>query len=198
MLYSFVKVLLRFLTLFVFRIKTIGKSNVPSENGAIYAVNHRSWWDAIMILMTSPRKLSFMAKSELFENKFLGAVIRRFGAFPVKRGKGDIGAVKTSLQILNGGGIMMICPEGTRVKSGQRVEIKPGVAMLATHAKVPIVPVGISGKYKWLHKVTVTYGEPIYLDEYFDEKLSIEKLKEISESVMDRVYTMCKAAEVSK
>lgn len=192
MLYKTVKVLLRFLTLFIFRLKTEGKKNVLPEGGAILAVNHRSWWDALIILMTSPRRLAFMAKSELFKNKLLGSVIRAFGAFPVKRGKGDIGAVKTSLQILNSGNVMMMCPEGTRVKEGEHAEIKPGVAMLATHAKVPVIPVCITGKYRWMHKITVSYGEPIYLDEYYGEKLSIEKLKEISEFIMDRVYSLGK------
>ena len=91
--------------------------------------------------------------------------------------------------------IMIMFPEGKRVREGEKADIKPGVAMIATHAKVPVVPVAISGKYRWLHRVTITYGEPIYLDEYYDEKLSEEKLTEISTSIMNRVYSMGAAAE---
>ncbi len=195
MVYYIAKGILRFATFFIFRIKTVGKENVMKEGGAIFAINHRSNWDPLVVMMTSPRKLSFMAKSELFKNKIFGAFLRKFGAFPVHRGKGDIGAIKTSLSILKNKQIMIMFPEGKRVREGEKADIKPGVAMIATHAKVPVVPVAISGKYRWLHRVTVTYGEPIYLDEYYDEKLSVEKLTEISTSIMNRVYSMGAAAE---
>lgn len=195
MLYYIAKGLLRFSGFFMFRIKTIGKKNVPEQGGAIFAVNHRSNWDPVIVAMTSPRRMSFMAKSELFKNKLFGALLRRLGAFPVHRGKGDIGAIKTALSILKGGEIMIIFPEGKRVRDGEKTDIKPGVAMIATHAKVPVVPVSVTGRYRWMHKITVSYGEPIYLDEYYGEKLSIEKLTEISTSIMNRVYSMGKAAE---
>ena len=188
-MYCIVKYLLRFIMLFVFRLKVIKKSEFPKE-GAIIAANHASNWDPVLIALTSPRRLSFMAKSELFKNKIFGALIKRLGAFPVHRGKGDIGAVKTALTILKDGRVMIMFPEGKRVKKGEKAEIKPGVAMIATHAKVPVIPVQISGKYHWMSKITITYGEPIYLDEYYGERLSIEKLQEISSSVMNRVYHM--------
>ncbi len=188
-MYCIVKYLLRFIMLFVFRLKVIKKSEFPKE-GAIIAANHASNWDPVLIALTSSRRLSFMAKSELFKNKIFGALIKRLGAFPVHRGKGDIGAVKTALTILKDGRVMIMFPEGKRVKKGEKAEIKPGVAMIATHAKVPVIPVQISGKYHWMSKITITYGEPIYLDEYYGERLSIEKLQEISSSVMNRVYHM--------
>ncbi len=189
MFYWIARCVLRFFLLFVFRIRVKGKSNMIC-GGAILAVNHQSNWDPVVVPVTCPRKLSFMAKSELFKNKLFGALIRNLGAFPVHRGKGDIGAVKTSLTILKQEKIMMMFPEGKRVAKGEKAEPKPGVAMLATHAKVPVVPVLISGKYRWMGKITITYGEPIYLDEYYDEKLSIEKLHELSRSIMDNIYSL--------
>ncbi|MDD6736126.1 MAG: lysophospholipid acyltransferase family protein [Clostridiales bacterium] len=193
MFYCIAKAILRFLSMFVFRIKTVGKNNVIKEGGAIFAVNHRSCWDPVLVALTSPRRLSFMAKSELFKNKLFAAIIKGLGAFPVHRGKGDIGAIKTALTILNQGKIMMMFPEGKRVKDGEPIDIKPGIAMIAAHAKVPVVPVCITGKYHWLSRITVNYGEPVYLDEYYDERLSVEKLQEISTSLMNRVYALGKA-----
>lgn len=189
MFYSFIKVVFKFILLILFRIKTVGKDKVV-EGGTILAVNHRSNWDPLAVWATCPRQLAFMAKSELFRFKPFGALLKAAGVFPVHRGKGDIGAVKTALSILKQEKPMVIFPEGRRVKDGERCEIKPGVTMLATHARVPVIPVKISGKYRLFNRITIIYGDPIYLDEYYSEKLTVEKMQELSQFIMDRVYSM--------
>lgn len=189
MFYSFVATIFKIVLFLLFGIKRVGKENVI-DKGAILVANHRSNWDAPAITATCPRQLSFMGKIELFKFKPFGFVLKKFGVFPVNRGKGDIGAVKTSLKILKEEKAMIMFPQGKRMKDGTRGEAKPGVVMLATRARVPVIPVYISGKYRLFSRVTVTYGEPIYLDEYYDEKLSVEKMQEISESIMDKVFAL--------
>lgn len=189
MLYSLVKGFLKFLLTILFGIKTVGRENVI-EGGAILAANHKSNWDPLAVWATSPCQLAFMAKSELFKFKPFGAFLKKTGVFPVHRGRGDVGAVKTALTILKNEKPMIMFPEGRRVKEGEKCEAKPGVAMLATRAKVPIVPVKIIGKYRLFKRVTVVYGAPIYLDEYYGEKLTVEKMHELSQSVMNKVYSM--------
>jgi len=191
MLYSFVVKVVKGFLLLVFGIKTKGAEKVI-DGGANLVANHQSNWDPVAIAATCPKRLAFMTKSELFKFKPFGAFLKAVGAFPVHRGKGDIGAVKTSLTILKKNKPMMMFPEGKRVAEGEKCDVKPGVVMLATHAKVPVVPIKISGKFRLFNRVTVTYGDPIYLDEYYDEKLSVEKMQEISTSIMDRVYAMDK------
>lgn len=197
MLYAAAKIILRALFLFIFRIKTVGKENVI-DGGAILAGNHSSNWDPVFVAVTCPRSLAFMAKSELFKNKAFGFILKKIGAFPVNRGKGDIGAVKTALTILKDEKLMIMFPEGRRVKRNERTEAKPGVVMLATHSKVPVIPVNISGSFKWMSKITITYGTPIYLDEYYDEKLTIEKMQSLSNSIMANIYSLNAASEVAK
>lgn len=189
MFYAFVKFVFKFVLLVLFRIKTVGKDRVI-EGGTILAVNHKSNWDPLAIWATCPRRLAYMAKSELFKFKPFGALLKAVGVFPVHRGKGDIGAVKTALSILKQEKPMVIFPEGRRVKEGERCEIKPGVTMLATHAKVPVIPVRICGKYRLFHRITVIYGEPIFLDEYYGEKLTVEKMQSLSQSIMQQVYSL--------
>ena len=99
MLYSFVKIVCKIILGLFFGIKTVGKENVI-EGGVILAANHISNWDALAIAGTCPRQLAFMGKKELFKFKPFGAILKKIGAFPVNRGKGDIGAVKTALTIL--------------------------------------------------------------------------------------------------
>jgi len=184
MFYTIVRAVLRFFMCFVFRIKVVGKENVPMDGSAMLAVNHRSNWDPVIAGVTSPRKLRFMAKSELFKNKLIGNIITACGAFPIQRGKGDIGAIKGALTLLKNGELMLIFPEGRRVKENENVEAKPGAVMLAIRSQVPIIPTYISGKYGWLSKITVTFGEPVYFDEYYDTKPVVEELQLITNDLM--------------
>jgi 1-acyl-sn-glycerol-3-phosphate acyltransferase len=189
MLYKFVKVVLKALLTLLFRIKAVGKENVI-DGGVILAANHKSNWDPLCIIATCPRQLASMSKKELFKFKPLGWILKKVGAFPVNRGKGDIGAVKTALAILKQEKPMMMFPEGRRILDGTRGEAKAGVAMLAHRAQVPVLPIKICGKFRLFSKITVIYGEPVYFDEYYGEKLSVEKMQELSESVMDKVYSL--------
>lgn len=184
MFYGIVKALLRFIMLFVFRIKINGRENVPLEGGAIIASNHKSYWDPVMLALASPRKLSFMAKSELFKNKFFAKLITDLGAFPVHRGKGDLGAVKAALTILKGEGVMVIFPEGTRDRDDSVTEAKPGAVMLAIKSKIPIVPAYISGKYHWFSKVTVTFGKPVYYEDFYEKKAVVSELQDLSNDLL--------------
>lgn len=187
MLYNAIKIFAGFVLLFVFRIKRNGIENIPKEGGVIIAYNHRSNWDPVIASITCTRQLRFMAKEELFKNPVFGALIKKLGAFPVRRGKGDIGAMKSSLKILKNGEVMLMFPEGHRIKDGRKVKAKPGVAAIAQMAHVNVVPACISGKYSWMSKITVTYGKPVSLEEYYGQKLDGEKLQEIADGILDEI-----------
>lgn len=182
--------LLQFLLLFAFRIKKTGVENIPTEGGAMLAVNHKCLLDPIIAGITCPRRLKFMAKAELFKNKLFGGLIKTLGAFPVHRGSGDVGAIKSALKIINDGNMMLIFPEGGRVKSGQSRRAKPGVALIAQKACVPVIPVHIDGEYKWMSKLTVRYGEPIDFEEYKGQKLSAEEIQNLADGVLEKIYSM--------
>ena len=190
MFYRFAVCLARIFLFFAFRIETVGSENELKSGGVIYAANHMSCYDPVVIAATSKRQISFMGKKELFKFKPFGYILKSLGAFPVNRGKGDIGAVKTGLSILKQEKVMMLFPEGKRIDKGEIVPAKPGVAMFATHAKVPVTPIEICGEYKFMHKLKVIYGKPIYLDEYYDRKLSSEELTEISQNILDTIYAL--------
>lgn len=187
MLYDVVLTIVKFALLFIFRIRIDGYENVPKEGGVIFAVNHTSNWDPVIAGVSSKRQLRFMAKEELFKNPVFGRIIKKLGAFPVRRGRNDIGAIKAAMKILNSGNVLLMFPEGHRVKNNRVVKAKPGVALIAQMTKVPVVPVNISGKYAWMQKITATYGKPIYLDEYYGQKLSQEKIQEIADGILSSI-----------
>ncbi len=183
----------RFFLFFVYRFKCIGKENIPRDGGCILALNHRSYLDVVLAGMTCARKINYMAKSELFKNKLFGAFITAFGAFPVHRGTGDVGAIKSALAKLNAGHMVLIFPEGRCVRNPaeeKTTRAKPGAVMLAQTAGVPIVPAYISGKIGLWRKITLKYGEPIYYDEYKGEKLSVAQLQELSDELIKNIRSL--------
>ena len=131
-----------------------------------------------------------MAKKELFKIPVLGAILRWAGAFPVSRGKGDIGAIKAALSALKAEKAFAIFPEGHRVKEGEPHAAKAGVAMLAERTGAPIIPVAISGKYRLFSKINVYIGEPITVKSETGEKLSGEELQEISDYLIQKILYM--------
>ncbi len=188
--YNFAKGVVSIFFHVAFRIEKIGVENIPADSSAILAVNHRSNWDVVTVGLTTPRNIRYMAKAEMFKNKFLDKFFRSLGAFPVHRGRGDIGAIKSALNILSQNNIMLMFPEGKRVRDGAKGQAKAGVAMIATRAGVPIIPVHIVGKYKFMSKIKVIYGKPIVFDEFFDKKLTMDELQGLSNQVLDTIYKL--------
>jgi len=94
------KAIFHFLVIIVYRPKVTGRENIPTEGACLICPNHVHALDSAVILTTQKRKVSFMAKEELFKNGFIKWLAKVFGIFPVGRGGRDIEAIKTSLRIL--------------------------------------------------------------------------------------------------
>ena len=118
MLYGFLKGILPTMFRIIYRAEVHGEENVPKEGGAIIAANHISLWDPPFVGAFCPRRVSFMAKKELFENSVFSSIITKLGAFPVNRGAADRNAIKTALSVLSEGKCLGLFPEGTRSKDG--------------------------------------------------------------------------------
>ncbi len=150
-LYPFAKGLLSILLKIKgYRIK--GLENLPSEGPVIVACNHLSLWDPIIVGCTMNRPVYFMAKEELFELPVLGKLLPELGAFPVKRGQGDIGAIRKSIAVLKEGKVLGIFPEGTRSKSGELQEALSGIVLIMEKSKAPVLPVKVIGSRDYLRK----------------------------------------------
>ena len=188
--YKILQALMRGFLHIVFGFRAEGLENIPREGGVIVALNHRSYWDVVFAGAIIRRPLRYMAKSGLFKNPVFGRLITKLGAFPIERGKGDIGAIKGALKILKSGNVLLIFPEGRRVLDGSHIKAKPGVAMIATMAKAPVVPICISGKYRIRHKITFSIGKPIDLSNGLEKRPDSAALQEMANDVMDAVYAM--------
>ncbi len=163
MMYYVVVFLVRIAMHIWFNLKIEGRENIPKGRTFVYASNHRSYADPVLVTLAGRGRFSFMAKSELFENKLFGGLIRYLGAFPVERGKGDTAAIDRAVANVQNGTNLLIFPEGTRSKDGKVGRGKTGVALVAARAGADVVPVGIQfeGKLHFRSKVTVRVGKPI-------------------------------------
>jgi 1-acyl-sn-glycerol-3-phosphate acyltransferase len=151
----------------LYRLRARGLEHIP-EGGFVLAANHTSNFDPwpLGIPFLPKRQLRFMAKAELF-NPILAPILRAGGAFKVRRGEGDVEAMRTAAQLAREGEIVVMFPEGTRQKKGLRKkrEARPhtGAARIALSAGVPLVPAAIAGtdRLSRLGPLSVAYGEPI-------------------------------------
>lgn len=163
-LYEFAKGMFRFqFKLMGWKIQ--GVENLPAEGPVILAINHQSIWDPLVAASSLPRRVSFMAKEELFSVPVLGKVFLKLGAFPVKRGQGDMSAIRQSLAILKEGRVLGLFPEGTRSKSGEIQKGLPGMVLLMEKSKASVVPIKVFGTRHLLTKgwgkITVVIGKPM-------------------------------------
>lgn len=148
----------------LFRIKCTGSENLPGSGPVILCCNHRANYDPILLGAVLTRPLFFMAKAELFKVPGLRWLIRKLGAFPVNRGKGDIDAIKKSLKILKEEKTLAMFPEGHRlIEGGEPRRFKSGVASFAHKTGALILPAAIvcSGKMHVLKKKRIVIGKPV-------------------------------------
>lgn len=171
-----------------FRIE--GWENVPEKEGVIIASNHRSYADPVILTMPMKRPVTYMAKEELFHNKIFGAFIRFLGAFPVKRGAGDMQVIDDCVDILESGRNVVIFPEGTRSKENKVGRGKTGVALIAAKSGADVLPMGIVFEGPKLHfrsKVTLKIGKLIKSEELDIGDGSPKQLKLIKKRIMDSI-----------
>jgi len=181
---NFVKL---FLTIFM-GFKAYGREKVPNKGAFILASNHVSHLDPPAIASASPRMVHFMARDTLLDNWLFRQVVGRCGLIPVKRGEGDVGAMKAAIRLLKAGEPVFMFPEGTRSETGQMQAAQPGIGYLSLMAGAPILPAYVRGTEKALPKgakrlkfarVSVYIGDlidPIKLDLPRDKKEAAQKL----------------------
>jgi len=187
--YAFSRGLLRLILQAVWRLRVIGAENVPLSGPLIVACNHVSYFDPPALGSAAPRPLRYMAKAELFKIPVLGPAIAALGAYPVDRSRGDVSAIKRSLDVLRTGAALGIFPEGTRNPSGT-IQAQQGVALLATLSGAPVLPAYVDGTADaWrLHRFTVVFGELMRFER--TQKASREDLAKHTDEIMNRVFAL--------
>lgn len=196
-----------------FRLEIIGHSHIPKTGGVLLAANHQSYLDPTLVGICVWRWVTFISKIENFKVPILGPLVELGGAHPVVRG-GDNQALEFFTKLLKEGHVLSIFPEGTIPAEEEipRSAIEPqtgllrgktGAIRLALKARVPIVPVGLSGTGKALCpeavprgeqlplpkpvKITVKFGKPWDLSSYYDQPITKELLRTLTDELMKKI-----------
>jgi 1-acyl-sn-glycerol-3-phosphate acyltransferase len=158
-------------------IRTEGREHLPADGAVILASNHLSFIDSVVIRLAAPRRVTFLAKAEYFTGRGLrGRLVRWFftavGSVPVPRGehRAAQAALDTAREVLAGGNVFGIYPEGTRSLDGRLYRGRTGVGWLALSSGAPVVPVALDGTDRLQpvgkriprpQRVTVRFGRPL-------------------------------------
>lgn len=188
-MYLFFRKLLSIFFHIKYKISVINEENIPDlKGGYIIAANHQKYVDPPLIASVIRGKFSFMAKEELFKNPFFSWLIRRCGAFPVSRGAGDDTAINTALEVIKKGRIFVIFPEGTRSKDGTIGRVKSGIALIASEAAAPVLPVCI--RYRGKRDIDVNIGKLIPAEEVHIDEEDRKSMRRVSNRIHDELIAL--------
>ncbi len=182
------------------KFEVVGLEHVPPEGPLIVASNHLNNADPPAIaLAISCRYPTYMAKREMVGWPILGPAFRPFGAFPVRRGKADLSALRAATEVVNNGAMLVMFPEGTRSRTGGLTRGHPGTAIIALRTGAPILPVAVTGtdaiRWPWIfvkplsiRHVKVIIGEPFHLPPV--ERIDSDASTQATDLIMRRIAAL--------
>lgn len=200
--YSLLRKIIGPLVRFIWIRRVTGLGNIPKEGPVIVAFNHSSYFDFICFIAVSPRNVHYLAAEKFFDSFIWRPAVKLTGQIRVHRKSKDKRVVHNKVfEHLKEGKMIGIFPEGTRSPDGFMLPAFRGVAMYATKAHVPIVPIGIKGTYEVLSRfehfprfkriVEINVGEPISFEKYLNIKLNKKAHQILTEGVMTKIAELC-------
>ncbi len=140
-----------------FQLTPDNASVVPPTGAGIILSNHTTLFDPIWLYALLRRPVYFAATEDLFRSRFLGLLIRSFGAFPKRKAASDMAALRTIFSLVEKGGLVGVFPEGVRTWDGSLQPLFTGIAKLIRKLKVPVYVCRLEGAYltypRWARKI---------------------------------------------
>ena len=163
--YTFARAVVRVLCAIIFPYKVVGLENVPSEGSVLLCCNHVSMIDPVFLACALRRRVTYLAKKELFSNKIMNWLLRALGMVPVDRGASDIQAMRVCMDVLKQGGVLGIFPQGHRYKNDENREMQNGAAMMALRARPAVIAAHISAPLKPFRRNYIRISPPLDLSD---------------------------------
>lgn len=184
----------------LYRARALHATRVPRHGPIIIAANHLSHLDPPFIGVYTRRRLSFVARSGLFRNRFFGLLISLLNAIPIRENAGDAAAIKEILRRIRLGEAVLIFPEGSRSPDGSVQPFKRGIALLVKRAECPVLPVAVEGCFDaWPRhralprllppRIAVNFGNPIPHDELMKDgpDAALERIRREVEALREEL-----------
>jgi len=177
--------LLRFvlwvLTRTIYRIRVVGRDNIPSKGGALFVCNHVSFVDALLLLASTDRQVRFMMFKGTYELPHVKPFARILGVIPIsseQRPREMIQSLQTAGDAIRAGEVVCIFAEGQITRLGHLLPFRRGFERIMKAVEAPIIPVALDGvwgsifsfekgRFLWKlprrlpYPVTVNYGRPL-------------------------------------
>jgi acyl-[acyl-carrier-protein]-phospholipid O-acyltransferase/long-chain-fatty-acid--[acyl-carrier-protein] ligase len=164
----------------IYRVRVYGRHHLPETGGALLVVNHVTWLDGIMLLLTSSRPIRTLLYADYIQPGWRERLAKFGGAIAIKssRPRAIVEAIQTARAALRDGELVCIFPEGALSRTGQLQEFKPGLMKIVEGTNAPVIPVYLDelwgsifsfseGKYfwkwpkRWPYPISILFGRPI-------------------------------------
>ena len=173
-------------------------TGMDREGPYILLANHQSWMDPVIIAVgCRAHEIRFVGKKEITKNKALAWLVNKLHMITVDRHNTDMQAMRLCNQVLKEGKVLGIFPEGTRHLPDLMSEVETGAAVLAMRAKVPVLPVYISGKLRLFRRIHVYVGEPMEYLDLLADGMNTQALQGFCQQVKTTFHAMRKAHQES-
>ena len=201
-LYGFIKGIAGWCFRLLYPTKVFGPKKLEKKK-MLFAFNHLSNLDPLVVVANMKPRFYFWAKKELFKKKFHAWFFKKMGVVPVDRSGADITSIKTALTLLKNENIFMLFPEGTRNKGNESemLQIKNGLAMLAIKSQAPVRVGVFYRKPKLFKKNYLIISDEFSLEQFYGQRVNNELLAEASKIVeekFDELHKMLEAQLVKK
>lgn len=143
---DFIRLFVGSLVKSIYRIKTSGLENIPKSGGALLLPNHVTFADAFFLSVISDRPVRFVMDETFMSNPTIRLSVRLFGTVTIRRSH-PLEAIRTTIEALANGHLVVLFPEGQLTRTGGLCELERGFELIAKNAQVPILPVWVDGSW---------------------------------------------------
>ena len=178
---SLMRLVLWLLTHSVYRIRIVGRENIPERGGALFVSNHMSFVDALLLIASTDRRIRFLMEEELYERPFIKPFARMMRVIPISTRQSPralIHALREATRSIQEGRVVCIFAEGQITRIGQLLPFRKGFERIMKNVEAPIIPVNLDrvwgsmfsyhkGKILWkmprlsFQPITVSFGKPM-------------------------------------
>ena len=186
----------RILARIFYRFRIVHRERMIQTGPVIVAMNHQSYFDPPLAGNACDRAIYFLAKKSLMNVALLRWLLPKLNVIPVDLEGTDRSAIKALIRVLTMGEAALLFPEGTRTPDGTLQPGEPGLGLVISRTRAPVVPMRIFGAYQaWpiggkIHlgsQITIVVGEPIHFTENDFQGTGKELYGRLSQRVMDAI-----------
>lgn len=165
----------------IYKIRIVGRDNIPGKGGALFVCNHLSFADALLLIAATDRPIRFLMFKDIYESRWIHPFAKILGAIPVsstQRPRELLQSLQAASDAIRNGEVVCIFAEGQITRLGQLLPFQRGFERIMKDVDAPIIPVALDGVLgsptsfehgrmvrrvpeRLPHPVTVSFGVPM-------------------------------------